>query len=180
MTSGVSVRSVREVVQLNDVPMKSNIERDPHLSQKKGRKKRIVFLATASLLVAIVVLTGLFFSGVLVNQNPGCMTYNFQHGTLVNTNQTFVAEWEWPFNLTRGTLVNMTLILRGGQNASAILGPVDCKLNLVQPYLYSTNLTRSDASKSWTGTIQSSGMYKLELGNLGSTNVTLQVYIHTS
>lgn len=165
---------------MNGVPLKENIEKGSHLSPRKTKQRRIAILAIASVLVIIVVLAGLFFTGVLVNQNPGCTIYNFQHGTLVNTNQTFVSEWEWPFNLTRGTVLNMTVIIRGGENASVILGPVDCKLNLVQPYLYSTSLTRSDASKSWTGTIQSSGMYKLELGNLGSTDVTLQVRIQAS
>lgn len=107
-----------------------------------------------------------------------------QHGLLVaNVNQTFAFEWEWNFNLSQGAILNMSVLLKGGQTGiNIILGPIDSKLNLVQPYLYTATLKPSSPIGKWTGTIPADGGYRLELGNLAGENdiATVQVYVHST
>lgn len=155
----------------------------PQLRSKNRQKRILILLAALIILVALIAAISLNI-GTQRQQLvlPSPKTYS--HGLLVNNvSQSFAFEWEWNFNFTQGTVVNMTLILKGGTGVNAVLGPTDSKLNLVPPYLYTVTLKSSGPVKgAWNGTIESPGGYRLELGNLADENnpATVQVYVHAT
>ena len=106
-----------------------------------------------------------------------------QHGVLApNVIRTFLQEDEFNFNLTQGTHVNMTLVLKsGGPNGvRVILGPVDDKGNQEPPYLYTTILQQAGSAVTWTGTVAVSAGYRIELTNMDMTAAAVQVYFWAS
>ena len=149
----------------------------------RKRRKKILILLIALVILATSITAVAFYAGSqrqhLRLPAPGTV----QHGTLVDhVNQSFAFEWEWNFNLTQGTTVNMSVTFLGGVAVNVILGPIDDKLNLIQPYLYSGTVKSSNPVSTWTGTIQKDGGYRLELGNVSDEShiATVQVYVHAT
>jgi hypothetical protein len=101
---------------------------------------------------------------------------------LVNQTTTFPYDNEWNFLLSAGKTVTIRVALAGGLGADVAFSMNGDQGNLVTPYLFAVRLNPTNPTGTWSGSLQTAGSYRIELGNAGDeTNpATVQVFVEAT
>ncbi len=140
--------------------------------------------------IALALLAVTLFAGIVVAADwynaihqtqpyVGPRPNSYQEGVLVNQSTTFVFDNEWNFLLQAGKNVTIVLTFQSGVGANAAFSMNGDQGSLVTPYLFSSQLNSTNPRQEWSGILQTSGSYRIELGNVGRETqpATLQVFI---
>src|SRR6267143_4374408 len=151
-------------------------------ARKKNRRRKIGLLLLLIVALAAFIATVDWYSSTHQKPAPyvGPRPTNYQQGLLVNQSTTFYFDNEWNFLLSAGRNVTIMLTYKGGVGINAAFSMNDPKTgNLVNPYLFSAQVKPAAPTRQWSGVIQASGSYRIELGSMGdgTTPVTLQVFV---
>lgn len=158
---------------------KKNLPESERLFRRNKPHKKII-LAMVGLVVIVVLVVAVSLNTASPRQKIlGSAPAHFQTGILTNSETTLAFEDERNFNFSQGTHYTVKLVLKAGVGVNAMFGMIDSNLNLLRPYLNQTTLTPSAPRITWTGTIDTSSGYRLELGNLSDEShvATVQMYV---
>jgi hypothetical protein len=151
------------------------------IAGKKNRRRKIglVLLFTAAFAGFIVAAD--WYSSTHQRPNPyiGPKPSDYQEGVLVNQTTTIYFDNEWNFLLKVGKNVTIMLTFKGGEGVYAAFSVNNPSGGLVTPYLFSAQLKPTAPTRGWSGVLQTSGSYRIELGSMGdgTTPQTLQVFV---
>ena len=174
----------------NLLKKKREHEQEEALNSRKSRQKKLkavkVALLTLTILVGVVLIVDSITAGNQRHRIIGYPPSHYQQGILVsNVTQTFASEYEWNFNFTPGSTVNVRLVLTGQAPVQAQFGTTAAfSTNLLTgsytgPFVMSGVLLPSNPTMTWTGQIPSGGGYKIELVNVGyeGSVASVQAYV---
>jgi len=174
----------------NFLKKKREQEREEAVKGRESRQKKVkavkVALLTLTMLVGFVIVVNSVNSDSQRHRIVGYPPSHYQQGILVsNVTQTFATEYEWNFNFTPGSTVNVRLVLTGQAPVQVQFGTTSAfSTNLLTgsyagPFVMSGVLKPSNPTMTWTGQIPSGGGYKIELVNVGyeGSVASVQAYV---
>ncbi len=174
----------------NFLKRKRKQEREGAIKSRKGRQRKVkavkVALLTVTILVGVVIIVNSLNIGNQRHRIVGYPPSHYQQGILVsNVTQTFATEYEWNFNFTPGSTVNVRLVLTGQVPVQVDFGTTSAfSTNLLTgsyagPFAMSGVLKPSIPTMTWTGNVPAGGGYKIELVNVGyeGSVASVQAYV---